>query len=146
VTPGRNEPCWCGSGKKYKKCHLTADEEERSGRAAALPQLATGTGEKLEMCTGVYEPHGPARRGEGLPKEAADRIVLEHLEKHYSTWPDIALPALEGRTPREAGATAEGRARLEELLRDFENSAERERLAGRAAYDFSKLRLELGLG
>jgi preprotein translocase subunit SecA len=20
-TPGRNEPCWCGSGKKYKKCH-----------------------------------------------------------------------------------------------------------------------------
>jgi preprotein translocase subunit SecA len=20
-TPGRNDPCWCGSGKKYKKCH-----------------------------------------------------------------------------------------------------------------------------
>ncbi len=19
--PGRNDPCWCGSGKKYKKCH-----------------------------------------------------------------------------------------------------------------------------
>ena len=26
---GRNEPCWCGSGKKYKKCHLAADEEQR---------------------------------------------------------------------------------------------------------------------
>ena len=24
--PGRNEPCWCGSGKKYKKCHLDTDE------------------------------------------------------------------------------------------------------------------------
>jgi hypothetical protein len=23
--PGRNEPCWCGSGKKYKKCHLGTD-------------------------------------------------------------------------------------------------------------------------
>jgi hypothetical protein len=23
---GRNEACWCGSGKKYKKCHLHADE------------------------------------------------------------------------------------------------------------------------
>ena len=22
---GRNEPCWCGSGKKYKKCHWSAD-------------------------------------------------------------------------------------------------------------------------
>jgi hypothetical protein len=26
VKVGRNEPCWCGSGKKYKKCHLVADE------------------------------------------------------------------------------------------------------------------------
>ena len=25
--PGRNEPCWCGSGKKYKKCHLEADQK-----------------------------------------------------------------------------------------------------------------------
>ncbi len=24
-APGRNDPCWCGSGKKYKKCHLDAD-------------------------------------------------------------------------------------------------------------------------
>jgi uncharacterized protein YecA (UPF0149 family) len=24
ATPGRNDPCWCGSGKKYKKCHLSA--------------------------------------------------------------------------------------------------------------------------
>ncbi|MBS1856331.1 MAG: SEC-C domain-containing protein [Acidobacteria bacterium] len=23
---GRNDPCWCGSGKKYKKCHLASDE------------------------------------------------------------------------------------------------------------------------
>ena len=23
---GRNEPCWCGSGKKYKHCHLGSDQ------------------------------------------------------------------------------------------------------------------------
>ncbi|NJL56596.1 hypothetical protein HC928_16585 [bacterium] len=23
---GRNDPCWCGSGKKYKHCHLKQDE------------------------------------------------------------------------------------------------------------------------
>jgi methionyl aminopeptidase len=23
----RNDPCWCGSGKKYKKCHLSGDEK-----------------------------------------------------------------------------------------------------------------------
>lgn len=21
ATPGRNDPCWCGSGRKFKKCH-----------------------------------------------------------------------------------------------------------------------------
>lgn len=26
--PGRNEPCWCGSGKKYKNCHLRQDQQE----------------------------------------------------------------------------------------------------------------------
>lgn len=25
-VPGRNDPCWCGSGKKYKKCHAAIDE------------------------------------------------------------------------------------------------------------------------
>ena len=25
-APGRNDPCWCGSQKKYKKCHLAADD------------------------------------------------------------------------------------------------------------------------
>ncbi len=24
---GRNEPCWCGSGKKYKTCHMQLDEK-----------------------------------------------------------------------------------------------------------------------
>ena len=22
---GRNDPCWCGSGRKYKKCHRDED-------------------------------------------------------------------------------------------------------------------------
>ena len=25
---GRNKPCWCGTGKKYKKCHLNRHEEK----------------------------------------------------------------------------------------------------------------------
>ena len=32
---GRNDPCWCGSGKKYKNCHMKQDMEEakRKGHA-----------------------------------------------------------------------------------------------------------------
>jgi len=33
---GRNDPCHCGSGKKYKACHLEKDEaKEREARAKA---------------------------------------------------------------------------------------------------------------
>jgi hypothetical protein len=45
ATPGRNDPCHCGSGRKYKLCHLAADEaKERAARAkaeAAAPAPAT---------------------------------------------------------------------------------------------------------
>ena len=30
IKLGRNDPCWCGSGKKYKKCHLRSDLEKHS--------------------------------------------------------------------------------------------------------------------
>jgi uncharacterized protein YecA (UPF0149 family) len=29
--PGPNDPCWCNSGKKYKKCHMTEDQA-KAGR------------------------------------------------------------------------------------------------------------------
>lgn len=31
--PGRNAPCYCGSGKKYKSCHMKADKAEEQERA-----------------------------------------------------------------------------------------------------------------
>src|SRR5919198_1150635 len=34
ALPGPNEPCWCGSGTKYKKCHRSADEAELRRRGA----------------------------------------------------------------------------------------------------------------
>ncbi len=32
--PGRNDPCYCGSGKKYKQCHLRKDQAEEHERRA----------------------------------------------------------------------------------------------------------------
>ena len=37
---GRNEPCWCGSGRKYKKCHLAADEERNATNQQDDPESA----------------------------------------------------------------------------------------------------------
>jgi SEC-C motif len=37
---GRNEPCWCGSGRKYKKCHLGREQLELSERVNWLYEKA----------------------------------------------------------------------------------------------------------
>lgn len=36
ARPGRNDLCWCGSGKKYKKCHLPQEEERAAEKACGL--------------------------------------------------------------------------------------------------------------
>lgn len=33
MTIGRNDSCWCGSGKKYKKCHIEFDEKLKGLKA-----------------------------------------------------------------------------------------------------------------
>jgi preprotein translocase subunit SecA len=42
TTAGRNDPCWCGSGKKYKHCHMRTDQvsEGAPPQKSAAPQPA----------------------------------------------------------------------------------------------------------
>jgi len=35
---GRNDTCWCGSGKKYKGCHLETDARKRAAMRSSGPQ------------------------------------------------------------------------------------------------------------
>jgi preprotein translocase subunit SecA len=37
---GRNDPCWCGSGKKYKNCHQRDDEKGASAPAGSTASAA----------------------------------------------------------------------------------------------------------
>jgi hypothetical protein len=82
------------------------------------------------------EPQGPT------PPEA-EQLVLDMKRAHYADWPDHPLPALEGRTPREAIRTAEGRRAVDLLLKEMENLEARS--DGGTAFDFGELRRELHL-
>ena len=40
---GRNDRCWCGSGRKYKSCHLASDDRKRAAeRSAATTGQSAG--------------------------------------------------------------------------------------------------------
>ena len=35
---GRNDRCWCGSGRKYKDCHQATDNRKRSTARSSRPR------------------------------------------------------------------------------------------------------------
>lgn len=78
-----------------------------------------------------------------VPPEIADQVIRQHLSQHYSTWPDYPLPALSGKSPRDAMKTAEGRASVEALIRDMEHQSHGTPIENK--YDFDELRQSVGL-
>jgi hypothetical protein len=78
-----------------------------------------------------------------IPPEIQRELVQKVMAEHYRTWPDTPLPALGGKTPRQAVETPEGRSQVAELLKFIENGEERKRRAGEAWFDVSGLKAEL---
>ncbi len=60
-TTGRNDTCPCGSGKKYKKCHLAEDE------AAKHAELAKAA-EEREAALATAEENPDEEETEGASK------------------------------------------------------------------------------
>jgi hypothetical protein len=81
----------------------------------------------------------------GIPPEVERELMLKFKSEHYAKWPDEPLPALDGKTPREAVRSQVGRKAVDDLIRMMENGEERERREGRPAFDFSPVRKALGL-
>lgn len=59
--PGRNDPCWCGSGRKYKKCHLGRDRLTETVDKGPAPAVAPRPGVQLKS---AEEIEGIRRAGQ----------------------------------------------------------------------------------
>ena len=44
---GRNEKCWCGSGRKYKHCHLDRESQEPFPRSEAIRRFKAAHSKKM---------------------------------------------------------------------------------------------------
>jgi hypothetical protein len=86
------------------------------------------------------KPERAAPKPEGPEVDAA---LLDLKARHYATWPDESLPALDGLTPREAAARPKYRARLDTLLMEMEYHESHE--APERRFDFGPIRRSLGL-
>lgn len=75
ARPGRNEPCPCGSGRKYKQCCLPKDEaldaaarKVRAEIEAATEMPAADAAEGAEGAEGAESADGPAVSAPRTPK------------------------------------------------------------------------------
>lgn len=84
---GRNDPCWCGSEKKYKKCHQSADEAKARAESQirTLTEWVTHYGrvltERVKTAAGAldgFDAISAAFYGESTPADPlADAALLQ---------------------------------------------------------------------
>lgn len=67
-SAGRNDDCPCGSGKKYKKCHLREDEEAQSKALAAANEARAK--DVVEEPGHEGHGHGPGEHGKQQPMQS----------------------------------------------------------------------------
>lgn len=66
----RNDPCPCGSGKKYKKCHMAQDEAEHLAKLAALKaeqEVKAEEGAEAEKEGEAKTEKAPPQRARNVP-------------------------------------------------------------------------------
>lgn len=96
LKTGRNDLCPCGSGKKYKKCHLEADEKAQS------QALAKTNDEAAKKAKAEAEEHDHDHHGHDHSHEHG------HKHDHSSHAPKMGAPVnmqKQVNAPRKTGAS-----------------------------------------
>lgn len=89
ATLKRNRPCWCGSGRKYKRCHYPYGPDQ------VTPQSSTHGIEESRRLFEIRERLRKAQQGEGRPlistRIANHQVVATGNTLHYSpSWVTFA--------------------------------------------------------
>lgn len=80
-----------------------------------------------------------------LPMEIQQRLYSQFMQNHYEKWFSDKIPALDSKTPLEAIKTEEGKLKVTELLKLYENGEERNKQESRPYYDLAWVWQRLGI-
>jgi hypothetical protein len=109
--------------------HLTREITDPAGRLALA-----GGGDKGRT------PRPYSAGTPDLPPEVIAQAIEQALHRHYANWVDETIPALGGRTPRQAITTPAGLERVKGLLREYEEGERQQSAAqGRPAVSYQFL-------
>ena len=77
-----NDPCWCGSGRKFKRCHKAAEERVRPGRVSPMRSVPPEIGRPPYADTGevVRRAESPVQGDDVIARmRVAGRVAAEVL-------------------------------------------------------------------
>jgi hypothetical protein len=83
--------------------------------------------------------------GSEIPLKIKQEVYTQFIQKHCEKWLNEKIPALNGNTPIKTVKTEEGKKRVAELLKQFENIEEDNKKEGRPYYDMTWMWGRLGI-
>jgi hypothetical protein len=155
MIQGKGELAWVSLGTVTltpQRLELWCISKERLDRGKK--RLLEVLGDDIQYQRDYYEDmlrkaREKPGRASSLEGEALQEKFLPLYSKKMSEWAtrwvDEKIPALDGETPREALRTPEGKKKVEELLKDFENMEERKKRDGEPYIDIDVLRQMLNI-
>lgn len=73
AKPGRNEPCTCGSGRKYKQCCLPADEALAAAARKVQAEVSVALETPAEGSEAAKAPRAPKHQTQQPWRSATSR-------------------------------------------------------------------------
>jgi hypothetical protein len=130
---GRNDPCWCGSGRKYKDCHYSLDQAQRAEQlrlSEAEDTLIARIFDAAQLVPTAFPSVIPAAmeafwKGKYGPEQMSELDDLENRgSERFLTWFafDYRFPQgeEEGKEEGEGEANPDGPTLLEKLAQEAE--------------------------
>lgn len=138
---------------KGKALQVNVNSAKRAAKVEALLIVAAGElfRRPLTMIRTVEEMMAekhherPQEGADEIPPEIARQIALNYMDQHYRETLDAPIPALGGKSPRQAVRSTAGREKVIEWLKLLENRTGRHPDDPMAEFDFRWMWTELGL-
>jgi hypothetical protein len=138
---------------KGKTLLVSVNSAERAAKVEALIKTAVGdlvrsplTAIRTVDQVRAEQHHGGQQEpAEEIPPEIARKLMRDYMDKHYRETLDAPIPALGGKSPRQAVRTAAGRDKVIDWLKMLENRSAGHGDGTIADYDFGWMWVELGL-
>ena len=138
---------------RFEKGRMTLETKSRErlerGKALLVDYLAGVARHRvdaikdLDVAMAEYVDRPARAPVDEIPEDVQAQLLVPILQQHIDSWIDERIPALNGKTPREAVKTRAGRNKVVAMLKDQENSMQRQH--GGELVDFSRIYRELGL-